>query len=131
MSEHSEITCRPPIVVLDTAARPGTSTPVHCSGRTKTTRVTFTQSGTATLVGPDHVSIAGRDVPAFHVREDMHMNGGQTGRTQIDTWFAESDALPLKETHSIEVVSPAPSPLNDVTYVERGHWRLTSLNPRR
>jgi hypothetical protein len=27
------------------------------------------------------------------------------------------------------VVSPAPAPLNHVTYAESGHWQLTSLTP--
>ena len=58
------------------------------------------------------------------------MSGDQTGDVAVDTWFAESDGLPLKETHDIRVVSPAPAPIDHVTYSERGSWRLTSLTPR-
>ena len=42
----------------------------------------------------------------------------------------EQDGLPVKEAHTIRVVSPAPPPLGHVTYTERGSWKLRSTTPR-
>ncbi len=129
-SEHSDMTCRPPGVVADLAAVPGASSPVRCIGRSQTTKTTFTQAGTAVFVGRETVVVGGVRVAAVHRREDLHMTGDQTGEVRIDVWFALSDFLPLKEAHTIRVVSSAPAPLNHVTYSEHGTWQLTSLTPR-
>jgi hypothetical protein len=130
VGEHSEITCDPPFVVADPSAAPGTSAPMHCRGRSQTTKGSFTQTGTATLVGPETVTVEGVKVPALHTREDIHTKGTQNGDAHVDIWFALSNGLPLKETHNINIVSPAPAPINHVTYTERGNWQLTSMTPR-
>ena len=130
MSEHNRVTCDTPIVVADPAARPGTTAPVHCVGRSQTTSSTFVQVGTATFVGHEPVVGAGARGPALHTREDLLLSGGQTGEVRFDIWFAATDGLPLKEVHNIHVVSPAPAPLNQVTYAELGGWQLKSLTPR-
>jgi hypothetical protein len=129
-SEHGVTTCAPPFVVADLDAKPGTSTRVHCTGHSQTTKATFTQTGTATYVGRENVSVGNAAVPAVHTRQDLHLSGGQTGTSRVDIWLAVADGLPLKETHSISVDSPAPAPINHVTYTERGSWHLTSLTPR-
>ena len=129
-SEHSDISCVPPLVVADPSAAPGTSTPMRCSGHSQTTKASFTQTGTETYVGRETVMVRGVPVPALHTREDMQTKGTQNGDSKIDIWFALSNGLPLKETHSIEIVSPAPAPINHVTYTERGSWQLTSMTPR-
>ena len=128
--EHSNTSCTPPFIVADLAATPGTSAPVHCTGRSETTKATFRQDGTATYVGRDTVTVGGTGIPALHAREDLHLSGGQTGNVHIDIWFAASDGLPLKEAHSISVESPAPSPINHVNYSEHGTWQLNSMTPR-
>jgi hypothetical protein len=129
-SEHTDIACDPPIVVADLAAAPGTSSTVDCIGRSRTTKATFRQTGTATFVGRATVTVAGTSVPALHTREDLRLRGGQTGEVHIDIWIASTNGLPLKEVHTITVVSPAPAPLNHVTYAERGRWLLRSMTPR-
>ncbi len=130
MGDHSRIRCNPPTVVVKRGAAPGASAPVHCSGHSQTTGQTFTQSGTATFVGRDVVRVGSVSVPGLHVREAMRLSGGQTGDLRVDIWFASTNGLPLKETHRIRVLSPAPAPLGHVTYVERGSWHLTSMTPR-
>ncbi len=129
VGEHSRTTCDPPFVVADLAAAPGTTWPVHCTGRSDTTKATFTQTGTATLAGRDDVEVAGARVPAWHTRERLRLSGGQTGEVKIDIWFARN-GLPLQEQHVITVLSPAPAPLGHVKYTEKGTWRLTSMTPR-
>ena len=42
-------------------------------------------------------------------------------------WFAERNGLPLRNEREILVVSPAPAPLNSVTYEERGHRQITNI----
>jgi hypothetical protein len=130
VGEHSEITCDPPFVVADLGARPGTTWPVHCTGRSRATKSMFVQAGDATLVGRELVVVGGKAVPALHTREAMVLSGDQTGEVRVDIWLAASDGLPLKEVHSIRVVSPAPPPLGHVTYTERGTWQLASTTPR-
>ncbi len=130
MSEHSTVTCDPPIVEADANDKPGTTSRVHCTGRSQTTKTTFAQTGVSTFVGREAVLVGGVSIPGLHTREDMLLSGGQTGVVRVDIWFAASDGLPLKEVHSIKVVSPAPTPLNHVTYTEVGGWQLTSMTPR-
>jgi hypothetical protein len=129
MGEHSNVTCDPPIVVADPAGRPGATKSVRCVGHTQTTSATFTEAGTATFVGRETVAVAGTRVSALHTREDLLLSGGQKGEVRFEVWFAATDGLPLKEVHSIRVVSPAPAPLNQVTYTELGGWQLKSLTP--
>lgn len=130
-SEHSTITCTPPMIVADPAAKPGTSHPVHCTGHSATTGTNITQTGTMTYVGPDTVVVAAEAVAALHVRADLEVAGDQNGSSHYDLWYRTSDMLPLKEQHEIRVTSPAPAPLNNVTYTEKGNWQLASLTPRR
>ena len=66
MSEHSTVTCKPPSVVADLAAAPGTKWAVHCTGRSQTTKTTLTQTGVARFVGPEQVNVGGVSVPALH-----------------------------------------------------------------
>jgi hypothetical protein len=129
-SEHSVTVCTPPFVVADLSAASGTSAPVHCVSRSQTTKSTSTQTGTATYVGRDTVTVGTARVPALHTRQDLRLSGGQTGEVHIDIWFAAANGLPLKESHAINVVSGAPAPINHVTYTELGSWHLTSLTPR-
>jgi len=129
-SEHGVTVCAPPFLLADLSAAPGAAAPVHCTGRSETTKATFTQTGTATYVGRETVPVGALRVPALHTREDLRLSGGQTGSVQIDIWVAVADALPLKESHAINVVSSAPAPINHVTYTELGSWHLTSTTPR-
>lgn len=129
-SEHGVTTCAPPFVVADLDAKPGAVARVRCTGHSETTKASFTQTGTATYVGRETVTVGGVEVPAVHTRQDLHLSGGQTGTSRVDIWLAVADGLPLKEAHSISVDSPAPAPINQVTYTERGSWHLTSLTPR-
>ena len=97
MSEHSTVTCDPPIVAADANDKPGTTSRVHCTGRSQTTKTTFAQTGVSTFVGREAVLVGGVSIPGLHTREDMLLSGGQTGVVRVDIWFAASDGLPLKE----------------------------------
>jgi hypothetical protein len=130
VSDHSGITCAPPFVLADLTARPGATFRVNCTGRSQTTKSTFAQAGTATFVGRETVRVGRVAVPTVHTREDLLLTGAQTGEVRVDLWLAVADGLPVKEVHSIRVVSPAPAPLNQVTYSELGSWQLMSLTPR-
>jgi len=130
VSEHSAILCDPAFVVADVVAKAGTTWPIRCEGRSKTTKTALVQQGVATFVGREPVVVGGESVPALHTREAMQLSGDQTGEVRVDIWFAVSDGLPLQEAHNIRVVSPAPAPLGHVTYTERGTWQLTSRTPR-
>ena len=128
-SEHSTVTCNPPMTLFDLDARPGTTWPVHCTGHSQTTGTDVVQAGTTTLVGRETVTIDNEPIDAVHVRQDLVLSADQRGTVKIDTWFATADALPLRETHDLHVISPAPAPLNEVTYREVGEWTLTSRRP--
>jgi hypothetical protein len=130
MAEHSTVTCDAAFVVLNPDAKPGTKSPMRCEGRSQTTKSTLVQQGVATYVGPDPVTVGGVAVLAGHTRERMRLSGDQTGNVDIDIWFDVVTGLPLKEAHHIRVVSPAPPPLDHVTYAEDGVWQLRSTTPR-
>lgn len=129
-SEHSVVTCDPPTTVSDPTTAPGDRVPVRCSGRSVTTKADMTQRGSMTFIGRTSVLVNGTRVAARHYAQDFTITGDQTGSQHEDVWIAAENALPLREERSITVVSPAPAPLNRVTYTERGSWRLTSLTPR-
>ena len=128
-SEHSTVTCDPPITLFDLDTTAGTTWPVRCTGHSKTTGTNVEQTGTTTFVGREAVTVGEEQIPAVHVRQDLVLSGDQRGTVKIEMWFAATDALPLRETHDLRVVSPAPAPLNEVTYREVGEWTLTSRRP--
>jgi hypothetical protein len=127
--EHTRISCAPP-TVFTRSAEPGSSTPVRCTGVSSTTDATQHQRGRLTFVGPTSVRVGAARVPALHYRQEVRIAGDQHGSSREEVWLAARDGLPLRESRSITVVSPAPSPINEVTYTERGEWRLTALEPR-
>ncbi len=129
-SEHTEVVCRPPIVLADPTSTPGHRDPVRCTGHSQTTKADMTQRGHVELVGRTTVVIGGKRVPALHVTQDVTIAGGQHGVQHEDLWIEAQTGLPLREQRSIRVASPAPAPLNHVTYTERGGWLLTSMTPR-
>jgi hypothetical protein len=87
-------------------------------------------SGIRTLVGRETLQIGGEAVESLHYRMEQTMSGDQRGTEKTDMWFSATSGLPLRNERLIEVVSPAPSPLDEVTYTERGNWELTSLQPQ-
>jgi hypothetical protein len=117
-------------VLVDPTSVAGATGRVRCDGHSQTTGADQRQRGRITFVGRTSVSVGGTRVPALHYREDFTIRGGQHGSTHESVWVAAADGLPLRETRTIEVVSPAPAPIHQVTYRERGTWRLTSLTPR-
>jgi hypothetical protein len=128
-SDHGTTTCNPPFDVSDPHASPGTTWPVRCRVRSSATGATAVQNGTMTFLGHTTVVINGTPVTALHARENLQLSGGQTGNVYVDLWLTP-DGLPLREQHNISVVSPAPSPINHVSYTESGSWQLTSLEPQ-
>ena len=87
-SEHGVTTSAPSFVVADLDAVPGTSSPVHCTGHSETTKANFTQTGTTTSVGRETVKVGNVDVPTLHRRQDLRLSGGQTGTSRVDIWLA-------------------------------------------
>jgi hypothetical protein len=126
--EHTTIECSPATVFR--ASESGRSTPVRCTGSSETTGATQHQRGSTTFVGRTHVRVGDRRVPALHFRQAVRIQGEQHGSSREDIWFAEGSWLPLREERTIRVVSPAPSPLGEVTYTEKGRWQLRSLTAR-
>jgi hypothetical protein len=129
-SEHTTVTCTPPKMIYDPSAAPGSREPLRCTGRSQTTKANMTQRGTITFVGPTTVLVAGARVPALHYSQSITISGDQSGTQHEEFWLAAADGLPLREERTISVDSPAPAPLNEVTYTEHGSWHLTSLTPR-
>jgi hypothetical protein len=129
-SEHTEVVCDPATTLFSPSASAGDRSPVRCRGRSQTTKTDMTQRGDITFVGRTTVRVGTTRVPALHYSRDVRISGGQTGSSQEDLWIAVDDGLPLREQRTISVVSPAPAPLNHVTYSEHGQWQLTSLVPR-
>jgi hypothetical protein len=129
VDETSRFTCDPPIVVIDPDAETGTKWKARCTGHSVTSDADVTTAGTLRFVGRETVNVAGEHVPALHYRSTRELTGDQTGSERNDTWYAADNGLPLRNRRDIRVVSPAPAPLNEVTYTEKGEWELTSLVP--
>ena len=129
-SEHTDVVCNPPTVLFDPAFADGHTGPVGCVGRSQTTNADMVQRGRVTFVGRTTVRVGDTGVPALHYRQDVAITGGQHGSSKESVWVAADNGLPLREERTIEVVSPAPSPINNVTYKEHGGWRLTALMRR-
>lgn len=129
-SEHTEIVCSPPTVLIDPAASPGDRSTLRCRGHSQTTKASMTQRGRITFVGRSTVLVGKTRVPALHFSQNLTITGDQTGAQHEEVWLAPGNGLPLRERRTIRVESPAPAPLNQVTYTERGGWVLTSLTPR-
>jgi hypothetical protein len=130
-SEHSVVTCAPPVLIADRNARVGASWPVSCTGESLTTKSHLVQAGTVTYLGTADLVVGNTSVRTLHVREDTRLSGDQKGTNVSDLWLAESDGLPIQEHHTIKVDSSAPAPINHVTYAENGSFFLTSLTPRK
>ncbi|MGZ4690833.1 MAG: hypothetical protein ACXVKA_16380 [Acidimicrobiia bacterium] len=128
-SEHTEVVCDPAFTLYDPAFSPGHRETVRCVGNSQTTKARMNQRGRMKFIGPTTVVVAKRRVPALHYAEDVTISGDQTGSSHEELWIAAADGLPLREERTISVVSPAPAPLNHVTYSEHGTWTLTSLSP--
>jgi hypothetical protein len=86
----------------------------------------MTSAGTTRFVGRERLNIAGRKVAALHYVTDRSISGEQTGREHLEMWFSVGNGLPLRNERMIRVMSPAPAPLNEVTYEERGSWQLAN-----
>jgi hypothetical protein len=126
VDETSTITCAPPFVSFDTKAKPGSAVETHCTGRSVTTKSTVSSDGTLRLVGRETLTIDGSRMPALHYVADRALTGDQTGHEHNEMWFSVRDGLPLRNERTTSVDSPAPAPLNEVTYTEHGWWQLTA-----
>jgi hypothetical protein len=129
-SERTEVVCRPPTTIWAPGTRPGHREPLRCRGHSEATKTDMTQRGWITFVGRTTVLVGSSRVPALRYTQDIEVGGDQSGTTHEAVWIAEKNGLPLREERTISVVSPAPAPLNHVTYTENGRWQLTSLTPR-
>ncbi len=129
-SEHTDVVCDPPTTLYNPTAKPGTRVPVRCTGHSQTTNADMTQRGTITFVGRTTLVVGTTRVPVVHYVQVIKITGDQEGSQREEVWLAASSGLPVREERTITVVSPAPAPLNHVTYTEHGSWRLTSLTPR-
>ncbi len=129
-SEHTVVSCDPPITLYDPAFAPGDTSPVRCTARSTTTKAEMVQRGHVTFVARTSVMVDGIRVPALHYTQDLELSGDQQGTAHEAVWIAASNGLPLREERRTSVVSPAPVPLNHVTYSEDGRWQLTSLVPK-
>jgi hypothetical protein len=130
VDDTSRVLCDPPFVAFDPGARPGDTAAVDCRGDSETIGTELSSQGTARFVGHESVDVAARTVPALHYRMRREISGDQTGEERTDMWFSADNGMPLRNAREIIVVSPAPAPLNSVTYTERGEWQLATLTPQ-
>lgn len=130
MDERSTSVCRPAFVMVDRRDEPGARHRVDCTTESQTTEAGNRSAGTSTFVGREAVAVGDVTVEALHYRIVRTVSGGQQGSDRIDVWFDAARGLPVRQRHDLRVVSPAPPPLDEVTYTERGEWQLTSLTPK-
>jgi hypothetical protein len=130
VDDLTEFACAPPALTLPADPEPGQTWQQSCPGHSESQGTDTVSSGTNTYVGEEELTIAGERVAAHHIRQERTISGDQAGETVEDIWFAVDDALPLRDTRTNRVESPAPAPLNSVTYTEEGTWQVASLVPQ-
>ena len=128
MDETSRLVCDPPFVALNPRAHESATAWRRTAPgiRRRPVRI-CRRSARCNTPAAANLDIVGRHVPALHYIADRTLTGDQSGREHVEMWFAERNGLPLRNEREIVVASPAPAPLNSVTYEERGHWQITNI----
>jgi hypothetical protein len=129
VEDRTTFVCAPPGETIRVRAEPGSTWRQSCDGGSAQQGTHVTSAGTNTFVRVDTVDVGGESVRAFHYRVKRTLTGDQSGEEVVDTWYRTRDGLPLRVERDAKVDSP--SPVGTVTYVERGTYRLTSVEPRR
>jgi hypothetical protein len=88
-----------------------------------------TETGEARVLGRTTLVVGKNRVRAIHVRTDLQVHGGDSGRETIDWWLDAGTSLPLR----IELSSRTSRPMliGTVHYREDFSLRLLSLAPKR
>ncbi len=81
------------------------------------------------VVGLERIAVAGRAVPAVHLRIAYRQAGESRGAGVRDVWRRRSDGLLLRLVAQERDVTG--SPVGDVTYREQDRLALVALEPRR
>jgi hypothetical protein len=130
VDEKSTVVCDPPFVIVDPEDVPGESTTARCRGHSTTTGSDMRENGTVRFVGREVLDIANTSVPTLHYRAEQEISGDQTGRQTSDFWFEAANLMLVRNERNVRVASPAPAPLNSVSYTERGWFELMTLEPQ-
>ena len=80
-------------------------------------------------LGPEPVTVEGRQLPALHVRETARVRGGDGGMETTDWWLEPKSGLPLRLVFSSRTSRPLR--IGRAHYREDVDLRLVSTSPRR
>ncbi len=127
VTSTSTFTC-PSSVTIKPGMKPGDTWTQTCTGTTSAVKGQVTTSGPYTYVGPVTLTIGGTPVAAYRFHRERTLSGAQTGTERDEVWFAQSNAMPLRNDR-VNVVH-SDSPIGTVTYTESGSFTLQSLTPR-
>jgi hypothetical protein len=130
VDEKSTVACDPPFVLVDPNDAPGASRTTECRGHSQRTGSDMVDRGTVRFVGRENLDIARTPVATLHYRAERSISGDQTGRETTDFWFDARNLMLVRNDRDISVESPAPAPLDSVTYTERGSFELAALEPQ-
>ncbi|MBN1770706.1 MAG: hypothetical protein JXB32_05555 [Deltaproteobacteria bacterium] len=122
---RSTMVCEPGVMLPADAAL-GASWDRPCISHTDALMgTTHEMPTTATLVGLELVPVGDERVPAYRVREETKVGGGdQAGRITRETWFAADDGLPLRVVHDSRTGGMADN-------LEEYTFELVSRTPQR
>jgi hypothetical protein len=126
IDNRSSFVCRSRTLVPGMQA--GDSWTQTCIGNNSSIPGTTTSSGLMRFLGIETLRIGADRVRAYHLLQHRQVTGSQRGTLISNEWFA-FDGLPIREQHTLKVVSP--SPIGDITYREVTNFRLADLHPRR
>lgn len=79
--------------------------------------------------GLGHLVVEGRPLPALHVREVAHVQGGDGGTETTDWWLEPRSGLPLRLSFASRTSRPLR--IGRAHYSEQVDLRLVSTSPRR
>lgn len=131
VDERSTSVCDPPFVLVRRTVKAGDSWPKRCETTSETTETRNVSTGTVEFIGTETLTIGAAEQSTVHYRIIATLSGEQSGDDRFDLWFTTDRYLLVRGEREMRVVSPAPAPLNEVTYTESGTWTLRSLQPQR
>jgi hypothetical protein len=127
--DETTLTCDPPGVRVDPADEPGDRRRQSCEGVSARDGSSTISDAVNIFVGVETLTIGGSEVETLHYRQRSTVTGDRNGTSTEEIWFDAETMLPVRQERTIRVDSPAPAPLNQVTYREEGWFQATSLTP--
>ncbi|MBX3207563.1 MAG: hypothetical protein KF764_21115 [Labilithrix sp.] len=86
----------------------------------------FSSGGTYRYVGEETIKVGSSDVRVRHFREELTVTGEQTGKNELDWYFAVESGVLVRLVRKVAIVFPRAF---ETTYAENADLSLVALEP--